>query len=224
MRRFLIAGLAFFVVSWAGVLSSAQEEPGTHNPAAGTESPGDEPQTHEPGEGDAAGEGHVEHPPIEDGDNDGVMEDYNQPPLREWTAVRFLWALGLFVLFVFVMRKIAWEPLIAAFNVREALVNEAHAFVASSRAEIQELIRQHDARIAESYDEVKEIVAAARKEAEAAKAEIIAQADTEARELQERSIAEIVSAKEEALGQLSGRVDDYTDMATEHILGPASRN
>jgi F-type H+-transporting ATPase subunit b len=222
MRWIFFAGLAFFAVSWSVRSSCAQEDTGTHEPAADVNTAPDEPHAHEPGEdGD---DDHAEHAPIYDGDNDGVEEDYNQPPLKELTAVRFLFALGLFVTFVFVMRKIAWQPLIAALDAREARVNEAHAFVASARSEIQELIRQHDARISESYDEVKDIVAAARKEAEQAKAEIIAQAETEARELQERSIAEIVTAKEEALGQLSERVDDYTDMATDHILGPPSRN
>jgi F-type H+-transporting ATPase subunit b len=224
MRWFVLTGLVTFCVSWAGLVSFAQDaEEHDHAAPAGDAAHLEEGAEH-PDEADHPDEDHAEHQPIYDGDHDGKDEDYNQPPLKELTAFRFLFALGLFVAFVFVMRKIAWVPLIAAFDAREARVNEAHAFAANARTEIQALIQQHEDRIAETRDEVKNIVAAARQDAERAKSEIIAQADAEARELQERSIAEIHAAREEVLGQLSGQVDEYTDLAVGQIVGRASRN
>lgn len=216
MRWFLLAGLVACCVSWSGSSSFAQEAeehghaPDSENGAAHSEEGGSHTAV------DGGGADETDH---------GDHKDYNQPPLwEELGVVRFFFALGLFVAFVFVMRKIAWVPLIAAFDAREARVNEAHAFAANARTEIQALIEQHEVRIAETRDEVKDIVAAARQEAEQAKSEIISQADAEARELQERSIAEIHAAREEALGQLSGRVDEYTDLAVGQIVGRALRN
>jgi F-type H+-transporting ATPase subunit b len=149
--------------------------------------------------------------------------DYNRPPLLPEPPL-FVCSLAMFLVLVFVGRRVVWQPLIENLNAREGRVNRAYAFVESSRAEIEDLVRQHEARIAEARDEVKSIVAAARQEAEQVKDEMIAQAGAEARELQERSIAEIHAAREEALGQLSQRIDEYTDLAAEHVMGRVLRN
>lgn len=225
MRWLLTFGIAIFAAGWACHAVRAQEghEEGSDAAHAGTG--GHDHAADHDAESDEHLEEHAEHPqPIYDGDHDGVVEDYNQPPLRELTAVRFLWALGLFVLFVFVMRKFAWGPLIVALNAREARVKAAHAYAEAAKTEMQELIRQHEARIAEAQEEVQSIVAAARQEGERMKRDIIEQADAETRALLESSIAEIEAAKREALDQLAARVDDYTELATRHVAGEVLNN
>ena len=222
MRWLLNAGFLCLIALTAGESSLAHEADDaahSHDNAAT-----DDDGAHE--DHDAAANGDIdEHhgdahaATVYDGDHDGVEEDYDRPPLTELTAVRFLFALGMFVLFVFIMRAVAWKPLIAALDTREARVNEAHAFVKDAGEQVKILIAQHEERIAETQEQVKSIVAAARKEAEQAKSEIIAQAAEEAQSLQDRSIAEIEQAKQQALGQIEGQVDRYADLATQQVVG-----
>ena len=66
---------------------------------------------------------------------------------------------------------------------------------------------------------LKEIVAAARQEAEAEKTRIIAEADAEAATLRDQAIAEIEAAHRQAADELNSQIDQQVTMATEHVLG-----
>ncbi|MGD9854038.1 MAG: ATP synthase F0 subunit B [Planctomycetaceae bacterium] len=131
----------------------------------------------------------------------------------------FFWSLGLFLLFLFVSRKVAWAPLIAGLDAREARVNRALHDAEAARVEAEKLLADHAARMDRVQEEVKGIVAAARKEAEAEKARIIAEADAAAAGMRDRAIAEIRQAHRLALDDLQSQIDRQADLATEHVLG-----
>lgn len=168
-----------------------------------------------------AGTADVEAAQAASGEAVALERDYDKPPInpdREM-GILFVFSLVLFALFVFGARELAWKPLISALDQREARVNQARAEAEAAKRGAEQLLAQHDARMAEVYEQVKEIVAKARKEAEAEKSQIIASAESQARELRERAIADIRRAGEEALGQLDREIDRHAALAVEHVVG-----
>lgn len=149
--------------------------------------------------------------------------DYNKPPIDPKAdpgmLPLFIFSLVLFGLFVFGARTLVWNPLIAALDQREARVNQAQAEAKAAKEGAEQLLARHDAKMAEVYEQVKEIVAKARKEAEAEKLRIIAEAEGQARDLREKAIADIRKASEDALGQIDREIDRHAAIAVEHVVG-----
>ena len=148
--------------------------------------------------------------------------DYNKPPLpgsAPGLGTLFVFSLILFGAFLFIARKFIWQPLIAALDEREGRINLAYAEAEKARAEAARLLEAHDSKMSEVHEQVKGIVAQARQQADAEKAEIIASAETEAKALRDKALAEIAQARDEAMAGLQATVDRQVGLATEHILG-----
>lgn len=199
--------LCVAVLSLVAGRAGAQEGAVPHHDEATTSS------TAAPGE---AAEVPREHESSTEGHEGGV--DYNKPPLN-FEPPLFVFSLVLFLALVFGGRWLAWDPLIAGLDSREARVNQAYAAAESARQQAEQLIVQHDAHLAAAQEQVKAIVAEARQEAEGLKEEITTAAAADAQSLQEGAIADIVQAKEQALSELSAAAEQYTTLATEHVLG-----
>ncbi len=163
---------------------------------------------HDDAHGDAAHDGHG-----------GV--DYNEVPMF-FDPKLFFWSLAVFLLFLFLARQFAWSPLIKGLDARESRVNRALHDAEAARVEAERLLSGYDAKMDQVQEEVKAIVAAARQEAEAEKAKIIAEADVEATDMRDKAIAEIEAAHQQALSDLDSQIGRQVAMATEHVLGQTS--
>ena len=73
--------------------------------------------------------------------------------------------------------------------------------------------------MAKVQDEVREILAEARRDAEHAKLEIVTTAQKEAEATKQRAIAEIGRSKDQALAELFDFVSNNVLHATEHVIG-----
>jgi F-type H+-transporting ATPase subunit b len=144
--------------------------------------------------------------------------DYNKPPL-EFILPTFLFSLVLFVLFILVMRKFAWGPLIERLDEREARVVQAERQAEQAMQDVEKLRQECERQLEEAQVQVKEIVSRARAEGEDRKREIITQAEQDAQRIKEEALAELAAAREQALEELNRVVDEQVAMATEHIAG-----
>ena len=156
------------------------------------------------------------------GQSGGFHFDYDKAPLPgndPRLPGLFVFSLILFVAFVFAARALVWTPLIAALDQREARVNQAHADAKAAKAEAEQLLAQHESKMAEVQEQVQEIVAAARKEAEQEKTRIIAEAEAKAKDLREQAIADIQSAHDATLAELTQSIDSQVAQAVEHVVG-----
>lgn len=161
--------------------------------------------------GESAAGGHADH--------GGV--DYNKPPIDPNPAMLqlFVFSLVLFALFLVAARVLIWRPLIAALDQREGRINVAYAEAETAKAEVARLLAAYNAKLAEVQEQVKGLLTQARQQADAEKAQIIAEAEAEAQALRDRALADISRAQEEALSGLLATVDRQVGLATEHILG-----
>lgn len=138
-----------------------------------------------------------------------------------------LWSGVTFILFVFVLGTFAWKPLIAGLDKRESSVRNDITAAEQARLKAEQMLAEHSSKLNKVQDEVREILAEARRDAETTKNEIIAEAQREAEASKKRSIAEIERARDTALKDLfdvmSNKVVDATQRVLSKSLSPADQ-
>lgn len=131
------------------------------------------------------------------------------------------WSFIVFVIFILVLAKFAWKPLITALDERELRVITAIDKAESNQKESEELVRKHALKIEAAQDEIQAMMVEARSDADRIKQDVLEQARQEAESIKTHAIGEIERARELALkdlfDQMNGRVVD----ATEQVLGRA---
>lgn len=155
-------------------------------------------------EGGAAAGVHEEHP-------EGVPLDFKKDLA--------IWSLVTFAVFVFVLKTFAWTPLSQALNARESKVRDDIAAAEQSRIKAEQLLAEHSKKMEQVQEEIREIVAEARRDAEHTKQDILGEAQREAEATKQRAISEINRAKDGAMKELFDAMATHVASATEHVLG-----
>ena len=136
-----------------------------------------------------------------------------------WTTDLALFSLVTFVVYVAVLRVGAWGPLRAGLTERERRIRQDIADAESNRLKSEGMLKEHEARLAKVQDEVREILAEARRDAEHAKLVIATTAQKEAEATKQRAIAEIERSRDQALAELFEFVSNNVLKATEQVIG-----
>ncbi|MFP6766849.1 MAG: F0F1 ATP synthase subunit B [Planctomycetaceae bacterium] len=139
------------------------------------------------------------------------------PPLG-WQADLALFSLVVFLVFLFVLKKFAWGPLIEGLDQREAGIRAHIEEAEEARRKAEELLAAHGAKLEGVQDEVREIIAEARRDAEHTRDEIVTKAQQEAEATKDRAVAEIERAGDQALKDLFDHMAHQVTAATEHVL------
>lgn len=123
------------------------------------------------------------------------------PDLAIWTAI-------VFVVLLLVLYKFAWGPIAAGLDKREqsiaAQIEEAR--IGAEKA--NQALLQYQAKLASATEEVREMLAQARRDADAARERIVSEAQATAKRERERALAEINLAKETALREMAQKSVD----------------
>jgi F-type H+-transporting ATPase subunit b len=127
-----------------------------------------------------------------DGPNPLVFD----PDLAVFSAIVFLLLLA-------VLGKFAWPTITAALDERERKIADNIASAAAKHEEAKRLLAEHEARLAAAAGEVRELLEEARRDAEAAKNRIMAEARTAADQQRDRAVREIDAAKGAAMQDLA---------------------
>lgn len=132
-----------------------------------------------------------------------------------------LWSLIVFVLFLFVLKKFAWTPMIEGLDKREAGILKAIADAEDNRRKAQALLAEYDQRLKAAERTVQEMVAEARRDAERTSQDLIAGAQREVGAIRDRAKEDIRQAKNTALSEVFSQINSQVLLATEHVLGRA---
>lgn len=134
------------------------------------------------------------------------------PDLVVYTIVVFLILFALLYIF-------AWKPIAEALDKREAGVREHIAAAELTRKRAEQMLDEHAAKLASVQDEVKAILAEARRDADHTRQEIVAEARAEAEASRNRAIVDIERARDAALKELFDRMGELVTEATAHVVG-----
>lgn len=137
----------------------------------------------------------------------------------DWQRDLALWSLIVFIVFATVLWKFAWGPLSKALDDREAKIAGDIADAENARKKAEAMLAEHQRKLEAVQDEVREIIAEARRDAEHTKNEIVETARKEAEAAKTRSVAEIERARDAALKELFDTMSTQVAEATEHVLG-----
>ena len=130
-----------------------------------------------------------------------------------------LWSAVTFLIFLFLLGRYAWKPLIAALDAREGQIRGDISAAESARLKAEQMLAEHSKRMAQVQDEIREALAQGRRDAESLKQEIVGQAQKEAVAAKDRAVQEISRARDSALKDLFDVMATEVAHATQHVLG-----
>ena len=136
-----------------------------------------------------------------------------------WSKDLALFSLVTFAVYLIVLRVGAWGPLQAGLNERERGIRQNIADAEASRVKSAELLKEHELKLSKVQEEVRDILAEARRDAEHTKQDIMASAQKEADAMKHRAIAEIERSRDQALTELFDFVSTNVIDGTEHVIG-----
>src|SRR5690348_7469116 len=70
-----------------------------------------------------------------------------------------IWSAVAFAIFIFLLARFAWKPLIKALDLREARIREDIAQAEVSREKAEQMLAEHGRKLSKVQDEVREILA-----------------------------------------------------------------
>ncbi len=135
-----------------------------------------------------------------------------------------IWTIITFILLLFVLRKVAWNPLLSALEQRESSIRESLEESQRARQEAQALLEENQRQLAEANRESARIIEQGREEAERVKASITDQARQEGQRMVEDARRQIAQEQQAAVLSLKGTTADLVFQATERLLGTAVTN
>lgn len=162
-------------------------------------------------------------PSHEDGGETAGEHDEGGVPL-DFAADLAFWSLVVFVIFFLVLKRYAWGPLSAALNEREAGIRKDIEDAEAARQRAEAMLAEHAAKLDQVQDEVREIIAEARRDAEHTKQDIVSEAQKEAEATKNRAVREIERARDAALKEMFDTLSSRVATATEHVLGRSVNN
>ena len=114
-----------------------------------------------------------------------------------------IWTLIIFVALLSVLRIFAWDPIVKALAAREEGISSEIDAAAAKHEAAKALLAEHESKISAATDEVKAMLDEARRDAEATKAQIVAEARGAADAEKQRAIREVEQARDSAVKHLA---------------------
>lgn len=151
-------------------------------------------------------------------DPHGAEAHHAEGPIT-WDNDLAFWSLVSFLIILALLGKFAWKPLSQGLYARESRIRQDIAAAEAARVKAEAMLAEYEGRLEAVQGEVREILAEARRDADVARQNIIADAQREATATQRRAIDEIDRAKQQALKELADTLAADVALATEHILG-----
>jgi F-type H+-transporting ATPase subunit b len=150
----------------------------------------DEPKHEAPAAGHAEKPGHAEE------GSGGVGQ------ILGWSIDLAVFTIIVFLLLLFVLSKYAWKPLLEGLQKREENIRSALEDAQRARDEAQKVREQLQAEMNQAAQKVRDLMDAARRDAERSTNEMIAKTRAEIQTERERLHREIGLAKDQALQQI----------------------
>ncbi len=223
LNSLAVAALAMWLMGWSGVAHGQDNESQAEissEPALGSTDDAHADDDHDEGshsDGDHGDGGHAagEH------ENDPTSSNISPP---SWELVDFrsdmaFFSAIVFLLLLFGLASTAWKPIIEGLEKREQGIADNIANADRASAEAEAKLAEYEAKLSQANQEAQQILADARKDAEATSQKLIAAAQEEAARAKDRSLADIESAKRVALNDLANQSSEVAMTLAKRVVG-----
>ena len=164
---------------------------------------------------DDHGSSEGEHVSAERGHDDHGAE--NGVPMQPQNDL-VLWTIVTFVLFLVVLKKVAWGPLVEGLDNRESKYRKLLEDAKADRDKAVGMLAEYEEKLKTAQGQVEEIIAEARRDAERTKSDILATAQQDAESTRKRALDDIDRARDQAVAELFDHVRSNVVSATEKVL------
>ncbi len=130
-----------------------------------------------------------------------------------------LWTVVVFLLLLFILRKVAWKPMLEGLQKREESIKSALEEAKRSHEESLKLRAEMTAQMAAAQDKVKATLDAARKDAQSMADDLINKAKTEIAAERQRLHREVTMARDQALEAISSHTAELATLVASKALG-----
>jgi F-type H+-transporting ATPase subunit b len=134
------------------------------------------------------------------------------------TYMQAIWVIIIFVILLAVLYPTAWKNVLAGLKAREERIRGDIASAEVARAKAEATLKDYNARLADAEKQVREMIAKAVTDAEAAAANIRTRSQSEAEEIKEKAMKEIEGAKTTALREVYDQTAMLATNVAEKIL------
>ena len=141
------------------------------------------------------------NPPAGTSQKDFESPAWFQTDLAVWSFAVFLGLFGL-------LTKFAWKPIMEGLEKREQGIADTIAATQAANEDAKRMLASYERRLAEATDEVRGMLDEARRDADATRQTIVAEARKAAEDEKTRARYEIGLAKDEALAAIADRAGD----------------
>jgi F-type H+-transporting ATPase subunit b len=138
-------------------------------------------------------------------------------PLVKVVPGLMIWTVLAFGVAMLVLRKYAWPPISKILDERQELINDSITSAEKTRSEADLLLADYRQRLTEAREQADEIIARARKAAEATKSEAVSEGQGKREELVEAARRDIEAETRKALEDIRKEVANLTVLATERV-------
>ncbi len=144
------------------------------------------------------------------GSGGGSLLDVN-PGLIIWTIVTFL-------ILVFILKKVAWKPILSALDQREKDIKDSLEKAEKAKEDAQRILDENQATLAKAEEESKKIIEQSRSYAENLKEQMLKESKEQSKKLIEDAAEEIDRRKDSAFEELKDQVAKIAVNAAEKIM------
>ena len=144
-------------------------------------------------------------------------EGGDQPGLVDPVIGVMIWTLIVFGITLLILWKVAFPRIAEALDKRQKMIEDSIDSAERTKREADELLREYRERLSDARGQADEIVARARRTAEAAENETIAEARAKREEMMEQTRRDIEAETRRAIQQIRAEVADLTVLATEKV-------
>jgi len=133
------------------------------------------------------------------------------PGLIIWTSITF-------IALIFILKKFAWKPILAALDQREEAIRESLEKAEKAKEEAQKILEQNQSNLNKAEEESRKIIEQSRSFAEKLKEQMLSDTKQQSRKLLEDASAEIERKKDEVFNDLKNQIAEIAINAAEKIL------
>ena len=129
-----------------------------------------------------------------------------------------VWVIITFIVLLWVLKKVAWKPILAALDLREKEIKDSLEKAEKAKEDAQKILEQNQASLAKAEDESKKIIDQSRTYAETLKEQMLKESKEEARKLVDNATEEIERKKNAAFEELKNQIAEISLTAAEKIM------
>jgi len=146
-----------------------------------------------------------------------AAEDSDAPGLVDPVIGVMIWTLVVFAIVFVVLWKAVFPRITEALDKRQRLIEDSIDSAERTKREADDLLREYRERLSDARSQADDIVARARRTAEANENETLAEARTKREEMMEQTRRDIEAETRRAIQQIRAEVADLTVLATEKV-------